>query len=156
VSHGAYLSKLSASENAELAELADELRTLTPVDSPSIELAVQTLASLIWRQRRLLAFLAEHGLIRGRSDRTQLQPAVEALAVIDRQIITTMAALSMLPKQAAELGLSLVKLEAQRRFDRSRQGRKGRARPSVEQERDLRGRVRRCVTRFSNAPPSNS
>jgi hypothetical protein len=116
MSHGAYLTKLSASENADLAELAEEIRTLTPVDSPSIEPAVQTLASLIWRQRKLLAFLDENGLVRGRSDRTQLQPALEALLQIDKQILAAMAA----PKQAADLGLSLVKLESQRRFDRSR------------------------------------
>jgi hypothetical protein len=76
--HGAYLSKLTPTENAELTALADEIRDLSPVDSPSIEPAVAVLASLIWRQRRMLAFLDERGLVRGRSDRTQLQPAVEA------------------------------------------------------------------------------
>jgi hypothetical protein len=118
--HGAYLTKLTPTENAELAAIADEIRGLTPVDSPSIEPAIGVLASLLWRQRRLLAFLDEHGFVRGRSDRTQLQPAVEHLAVVERQIITTMAAVAMLPKQAADLGLSLIKLESQRRFDRSR------------------------------------
>jgi hypothetical protein len=45
---------------------------------------------------------------------------MEALLEIDKQILAAMAALSMLPKQAADLGLSLVRLESQRRFDRSR------------------------------------
>jgi hypothetical protein len=65
VRHGAYLTKLTPSENAELNEIADEIRKLTPADSPSVEPAVGVLASLIWRQRRLLTFLDEHGFIRG-------------------------------------------------------------------------------------------
>jgi lactam utilization protein B len=120
VRHGGYVTKLTESENAEIAALADELRETVPVQSPSVEPAVQTLAGLIWRQRKLLTFLDEHGLTRGRSDQAQLQPAVEVLAVVDRQIITTMASLAMLPKQAADLGLTLKRLEAQRRYDRSR------------------------------------
>lgn len=118
--HGARVTKLTPTENAELAEIADEIRELSPVDSPSIEPAIGVLASLLWLQRRLLAFLDEHGFIRGRSDRTQLRPAVEALAVVERSIIATMQALAMTPKTAADLGLCLVKLESQRRFDRNR------------------------------------
>jgi hypothetical protein len=118
--HGAYVSKLPPSENTELAQIAEEIRELTPVDSPSIEPAIGVLASLLWRQRKLFAFLDEQGLVRGRSDRTQLQPAVEALAQVEKQIITTMAALAMLPKQATDLGLSLVRLQQQRGYDWSR------------------------------------
>jgi lactam utilization protein B len=118
--HGSYLTKLTPSENAELNAIADEIRELTPVDSPSVEPAVGVLASLLWRQRKLLAFLDEHGFVRGRSDRTQLQPAVEALAQVEKQIVSTMAALAMLPKQATDLGLSLVRLQKQRDYDWSR------------------------------------
>jgi hypothetical protein len=48
VTHGAYLTKLSENENAELDALAAEIRAVVPVESPSVEPAVQTLAGLVW------------------------------------------------------------------------------------------------------------
>ncbi len=49
------------------------------------------------------------------------------LAVIERGIVTTMASLAMLPKQAADLGLQLKRLEARRRYDSSRLSADGQA-----------------------------
>jgi hypothetical protein len=58
----------------------------------------------MWRREKLYAYVQEAGITRGRADRATLNPALEAIDRIERQIIETMRQLAMLPKQAADLG----------------------------------------------------
>jgi hypothetical protein len=115
--HGGFVRKFTPAESREIAALKDEIRELVPLDSPSVEPAVSILAGLLWRRGRLYEFLVAKGLLRGRSDRTQIQPAVGALDDVEKMILTTMGKLGMLPKDAAALGLQLVRLERAREFD---------------------------------------
>jgi hypothetical protein len=115
--HGAFVLKFTPAELAEVAELEDRIRELVPLESPSVEPAISVLAGLLWRRGRLYEYLDEHGLHRGRSDRDQLRPAVDALGGIERQIVDTMKTLAMTPRSASDLGLSLARLQRERRFD---------------------------------------
>jgi hypothetical protein len=47
--HGFYISKLAASEAAEIQEAADAIRELVPIDSDAIEPLIQGLAGKLWR-----------------------------------------------------------------------------------------------------------
>ncbi|MDP9256002.1 MAG: hypothetical protein M3Q31_05540 [Actinomycetota bacterium] len=114
--HLAYAT-FTPAELAEVRSLEDEIRALCPVESPSIEPAVSVLAGAMWRRAKLYAYIDEAGMTRGRADRATLNPALEALDRIERQIIETMRQLAMLPKQAADLGLKLVRLQQQRGYD---------------------------------------
>jgi hypothetical protein len=117
--HLAYAT-FTPAELEEVGALEEEIRALCPVESPSIEPAVSVLAGLLWRRAKLYAYVEAVGVTRGRADRATINPAFEALDRLERQVIETMRQLAMLPKVATDLGLSLVKLESQRRFDRSR------------------------------------
>ena len=96
-------------ELEEVGALEDEIRDACPVDSPSVEPAISVLAGLLWRRDKLFAYVNDNGITRGRADRATLNPTLEALAVIDRQILEAMRQLAMLPKAAADLGHKLAK-----------------------------------------------
>jgi hypothetical protein len=115
--HGAFVAVFSASEQAEVAELAEQIRELVPVDSPSIEPAVAVLGAQVWRYRKLMEYVRDHGLHVGRSDRERLRPAAVHALDLEKAILGTMRQLGMTPRAAADLGLSLVKLEKARVFD---------------------------------------
>jgi len=118
--HGAFVLRFTPSEQAEIAELEDQIRELVPVQSPTIEPAVSVLATQVWRYRSLVGYVAEHGLHVARSDRERLRPAVVHSLELEKAILGTMRQLGMTPRAAAELNLSLVKLERAREFDWNR------------------------------------
>jgi hypothetical protein len=73
--HGAYLTKFTPAELAEIAEIEDELRSLSPVNSPAIEPVIALAAGQIWRRDRLFRDIPKHGVTRGRADRGKVAPA---------------------------------------------------------------------------------
>jgi hypothetical protein len=117
--HGAYVT-FTPAELEKVQALEDEIRAICPIDSASVEPAVSVLASLLWRRDKLVAYLHEHGFTRGRADRATLNPALEALDRIEKQIVDTARQLAMLPREAAALGLQLKQLRSDDRFDASR------------------------------------
>jgi uncharacterized protein (DUF2132 family) len=88
-------------ELEEVRALEDEIRAICPVESPSIEPALSALAGAMWRREKLYAYIEEAGITRGRVDRATLNPALEAIDRIERQIIETMRQLAMLPKASS-------------------------------------------------------
>jgi phage terminase small subunit len=68
----------------------------------------------------LYDYLLEHGVARGRSDRSTLNPVLEAIAQVESQIERLSKTLALTPASAADLGLSLKRLESSDRFDMSR------------------------------------
>jgi hypothetical protein len=117
VKHNGFVTKFTPAEISEIRELEDQIRPLVPLQSPTIEPAISVLAGALWRRSRLYDYLDQHGFHRGRTDREQLRPAVEVLGQIEGRIIDVMKTLGMTPKAAADLNLSLAKLESARRFD---------------------------------------
>jgi hypothetical protein len=76
VSHGAHISKFTPAEQAEIAQLEDQIRELTGhLPTPAIEPLISVLAAQWWRYGRLVEYLAERKPMRGRADRVQLNPA---------------------------------------------------------------------------------
>jgi hypothetical protein len=120
VSHGAFVSRLTPSENEEIAELADEIRELVPVSSPTVEPAITVLATQLWRYHRLTDYVSDHGLHVGRSDPERLRPAVLHSLQMEAAILNSMRQLGMTPRAAGELGLQLAKLERFKSYDFSR------------------------------------
>jgi hypothetical protein len=104
--HLAYVT-FTPAELEEVRALEDEIRAVCPVESPTVEPAISVLAGLLWRRAKLYAYLNEHGFTRGRADRATLNPANDALTLIERQVMESMRQLAMLPKDAAALKLTL-------------------------------------------------
>src|SRR5919108_4769109 len=106
VRHGAF-ARFTPADLEEVRALEDEIRAVCPIESPSIEPAVSVLAGLLWRRAKLYTYIEEHGITRGRADRATLNPALQALDMIERQVMEAMRQLAMLPKAAADLGKTL-------------------------------------------------
>ena len=107
--HHAYVTKVTPAELAEIRELEDELRSLTPLDSDAIEPALSLVAGQLWRRERLFRDLNDHGVTRGRADRGKVAPALTALEGLEKQILEGLKALALTPQAAASLGLTLAK-----------------------------------------------
>ena len=105
--HGAYVARFTPTELKEIGQIEDKLREFTPLDSEALAPTFSVLAGQLWRRDRLLADLARHGVVRGRADRGRVAPAVVALTELERAIVRNLDALAMLPKAAADLGLTL-------------------------------------------------
>jgi hypothetical protein len=101
--HSAYVTRFTPGELQEIAEIEDELRELTPVDSPAIEPVIALAAGQIWRRDRLFRDLTEHGVTRGRADRGRVAPAALALDALERQLAESLKMLCVSPKGAATL-----------------------------------------------------
>ena len=110
VTHGGYAT-FTPAELEEVRALEDEIRDACPVKSPAVEPAISVLAGLLWRRAKLYAYLGETGFTRGRADRATLNPALEGLAMIERQVMESSRQLAMLPKAAADLGLTLKRVQ---------------------------------------------
>jgi hypothetical protein len=78
------------------------------------------LATQLWRYGRLVEYLAEHRVMRGRADRVQLNPAMTAANELEGSILKTLRALALTPKDAASLGFELKRLERFRDYDFSK------------------------------------
>jgi hypothetical protein len=107
--HGAYVTRFSPAELAEISELEDELRSLSPLDSHAIEPAISLVAGQLWRRERLFRDLNDHGITRGRADRGKVAPSALALETLERSILEGLKALALTPQSAASLGLTLAK-----------------------------------------------
>ena len=107
--HGAYVARFTPTELKEIGQIEDKLREFTPLDSEALAPTFSVLAGQLWRRDRLLADLARHGVVRGRADRGRVAPAVVALTELERAIVRNLDALAMLPKAAADLGLTLAR-----------------------------------------------
>jgi hypothetical protein len=82
----------------EVRALEEEIRSLCAVESASIEPGVSTLAGARRRRAKLHAYIEETGVTRGRTDRATLNPALEALDRLERQIVDTLRQPAMLPR----------------------------------------------------------
>ncbi len=118
--HGFY-SALTPLDNTEITKVADVLRDLCPLDSDTLEPAIQMLAAQMWRLRRGYADLAEHGVVRGRRDRGRVAPMWAAVDRLEGSILDGLKELGMTSRSAAGLGLQLKQIRATgRNFDASR------------------------------------
>jgi hypothetical protein len=120
VTHGAHISRFTPAERQEIAELEDQIRELVPLQTPAVEPLVSVLATQLWRYGQLVEYLAEHKVMRGRSDRAQLNPAMTAANELEGSILRSLRALALTPKDAASLGLELKRLERFRDYDFSK------------------------------------
>src|SRR5437773_10285087 len=64
--HGFYSTVLTPVEHAELAEIADALRELSPLDTDALEPLVQLVAGQLWRRRKAYADIEANGVVRAR------------------------------------------------------------------------------------------
>jgi hypothetical protein len=118
--HGAFVQRFTPSELEDIAELEDRIRGLVPLQTPAVEPLVAVLATQLWRYGRLIEYLAEHNVMRGRADRVQLNPAMSAANELEGSILKSLRALALTPKDAASLGLELKRLEQFRDWDFSK------------------------------------
>jgi hypothetical protein len=118
--HRAFISRFTPAEQAEIAELEDQIRELVPISSPTVEPAVSIMATQVWRYHRLTDYVAKNGLHVGRPDRERLRPAVLHSLELEKAILNSMRQLGMTPRSAGELGLTLAKLERFKSYDFSR------------------------------------
>jgi hypothetical protein len=92
VSHGAFVARFTPSEQAEIADLEDQIRELVPIQTPAVEPLVAVLATQLWRYGRLVEYLSAHAVMRGRADRVQLNPAMSAANDLEGSILKTLRA----------------------------------------------------------------
>ena len=118
VKHGARKEIFTLSEQQEIAELADLIREVTPVQSDSLELLVESLAVKIWRRNVLVADLVKHGVLRarGRSARHPA-PSLEWLERVEAGIRSDLELLGLTLPSAMKLGIQLRQLEREREVD---------------------------------------
>jgi hypothetical protein len=102
VTHGFY-SKFGESDQAEVEEIGDSIRSALPLYSSSFEPLIAMVAAKVWRWRRAYAYLAEHGEDASRS-------LLQDLNVLERGLQRDLADLGCSPKAAARLGVDLVRL----------------------------------------------
>lgn len=116
--HGFYVSKLAASEDAEIQETAEAIRELVPMKSAALEPLIQGLAGKFWRRRKAYSDLLANGLVR----RGKSAPILRDLETLERDIRRDLEALALTPQRAADLGLTLARTrEADRaEFDPAR------------------------------------
>jgi hypothetical protein len=119
-SHGFYSKHLSPLEDAEVAEIANAIRALAPLDADGLEPAIQLLAGQIWRRKRAYADLDRHGVTRGRADRSRAASILTDLTKLEGSILDGLRELGMTARSAAALGLELKRLERFRDWDFSR------------------------------------
>jgi hypothetical protein len=116
--HGFYSAVLTPVEQDELAEIADALRELSPLDTEALEPLVQLVAGQLWRRRRAYADLEANGVVRARG---KAAPILRDLTTLERAVLDGLRALSLTPQAAADLGLTLAKTErARHEFDLER------------------------------------
>jgi hypothetical protein len=115
--HGAYITKFTPAELAEISALEGDLRSLTPLDEDAIEPLISLVAGQLWRRERLFRDLNDHGLTRGRADRGKVAPASLALDALEKQILEGLKALALTPQAAASLNLTLTRAWSVERFN---------------------------------------
>jgi hypothetical protein len=111
--HGFYVSKLAASEHAEIQATADAIRELVPIDSDALEPLIQGLAGKLWRRQKAYADLIANGIVR----RGKPAPILRDLETLERDIRHDLEALALTPQKAADLGLTLAKTRETERGD---------------------------------------
>jgi hypothetical protein len=90
--------KLRPEHRAELEEIRAVIVEQLPYDGP-FGLAVDQLAQRVWRQRRALRDLDEHGLIRDGKP----APILDHLTKLENAIMRDLEALGLTPRSASEL-----------------------------------------------------
>lgn len=115
--HGFYSQVLNPVDNDELAEIADVLRELTPLDADALEPLVSLVAGQLWRRRRAYADLDANGVVRARG---KPAPILRDLSTLERSILEGLKALALTPQAAASLNLTLVQTRTRDSFDPSR------------------------------------
>jgi len=118
--HGFYSKHLSPLDDAEVAEIADVIRELCPLDADGLEVAIQLLAGQIWRRRKAYLDLQQHGVTRGRADRSRAASILTDLSKLEGSILDGLRELGMTARSAASLGLELRRLERFREWDFSK------------------------------------
>ena len=118
VKHGARKEVFTLSEQAEIAELAELVREVTPVQSDSLEPMIEALAVKLWRRNVLVADLVKHGVLRarGRSARHPA-PGLEWLERVEAGIRSDLELLGLSLPSAMKLGIQLRQLEREREVD---------------------------------------
>jgi hypothetical protein len=116
--HGARKEVFSITDQQELAELAELVREVTPVQSDALEPMIEALAIKLWRRNRLVADLVKHGVLRarGRSARHPA-PSLEWLERVEAGIRSDFELLGLSLPSAMRLGLQLKQLEREREVD---------------------------------------
>jgi hypothetical protein len=112
--HRFYAQILAPADHAELAEITDALRELSPVDSAALEPLIQLVGGQLWRRRRAYADLEANGVVRARG---KPAPILRDLETLERSILEGLKALALTPQSAATLGLTLSRTHNRDRFD---------------------------------------
>ena len=105
--HGFYATVLSPVESDDLAEIADAVRELCPLDAEALEPLIQLVAGQLWRRRRAYKDLEANGVVRGRGKAAAI---LRDLSTLERSILEGLRALALTPQAAADFGVSLKKL----------------------------------------------
>lgn len=108
-SHGFYIDPTLRDEHREeLEEIAATVWELLPVKRSEFGLAVGQVAAKLWRQRRALRDLFEHGLVR---EGGKPAPLLVEVAKVENAIHRDLVELGLTPRSAAALGVDLVRGE---------------------------------------------
>lgn len=115
--HGFYSQILMPVDHAEVAEIADALRDLSPLESDALEPLIQLVAGQVWRRRKAYADLEANGVVRARG---KAAPILRDLETLERSILEGIKALALTPQAAASLNLTLSRTRSRDRFDADR------------------------------------
>jgi hypothetical protein len=118
VKHGARKEVFTLTEQEEIAEIAERVRAVAPVQSDALEPMVEALSVKIWRRNVLVDDLVKHGVLRarGRSARHPA-PGLEWLERVEAGIRHDLELLGLSLPSAMKLGLQLRMLEKEREVD---------------------------------------
>jgi hypothetical protein len=102
--HAFYAEKFQPSERAEVGELAELLRSVLPLYSPSFEPHLQALAGRLWRVRRAYKFIEEH------AEEEIPRSLLVNLGTLENTVSRDFEALGLSARAAAGLGIDLQRL----------------------------------------------
>jgi hypothetical protein len=98
--HGFHIDPtLRPEHRAELEEIAGTVIAAMPYPAEPFELAVGQLTVRLWRQRRAIRDLDEHGLLRDGKP----APILDHLAKLENRIMADLETLGLTPRSASEL-----------------------------------------------------
>jgi hypothetical protein len=106
--HGFYVAALAPLESDEVEEIASAIRERTPLDAQALEPLVQLVAGQVWRRRKAYLDLEANGVVRARGKAASI---LRDLTTLERSILDGLKALALTPQSAADLGLTLKRVQ---------------------------------------------
>jgi hypothetical protein len=78
--HGFYATVVTPVESDEIAEIANAIRELSPLEAEALEPLIQLVAGQMWRRRKAYADLEANGVVRARGKAAPSGPNETSLA----------------------------------------------------------------------------